>query len=66
MAYLFYLTVGAIIGFFILGPIGAIIGGFLGFLYEAGKSQRKSNEEFILKKIEELEKEIRELKNRNH
>lgn len=47
MAYLFYITVGAILGFFILGPIGAVLGGFLGFLYGASELHRKKNEELI-------------------
>lgn len=57
MIYLFYITVGGVLGFFILGPIGAFLGAFLGFLYSAGGLQRKKNEE--------LEKEIYELKNGN-
>ncbi|WP_217225067.1 DUF456 domain-containing protein [Desertibacillus haloalkaliphilus] len=63
--YLFYITVGAILGFFILGPLGAILGGFLGFLYVDRQLQRKKNEELIFKKFEELEKEINKLKNNN-
>lgn len=65
MIYLFYITVGGVLGFFILGPIGAFLGVFLGFLYGAGGLHRKKNEELIMKKVEELEKEIHELKNSN-
>ena len=65
MIYLFYITVGGILGFFILGPIGAFLGAFLGFLYGSGGLQRKKNEELIVNKIEELEKEVYELKNSN-
>lgn len=65
MVYLFYITVGAVLGFFIFGPIGVFSGGFLGFLYGTGELHRKKNEELITKRIEELEKEIHELKNSN-
>lgn len=63
MVYLFYITVVGVIGFFIFGPIGAFLGGFLGFLYGAGELHRKESQKLIMKKIEELEKEIHELKN---
>lgn len=63
MVYLFYITVFGIIGFFIFGPIGAFLGGFLGFLYGTGELHRREKEKLIMKKIEELEKEIHDLKN---
>ncbi|HMH66568.1 MAG TPA: co-chaperone DjlA, partial [Pinirhizobacter sp.] len=35
--------IGALIGFFLLhGPIGAVIGGMLGFMFDAGRNRREA------------------------
>lgn len=63
--YLFYATIGLVLGFLIFGLPGVFIGTFLGLIYGAGESHRKQNEKLIQKKIVELEMEINKLKSSN-
>jgi hypothetical protein len=50
-----YLIVAGILGFAFMGPVGVFIGGAVGLLFGAIQSNRK--------KIDELEKEIINIKN---
>ncbi|MFZ3578971.1 hypothetical protein [Virgibacillus sp. DJP39] len=52
---IFYIMVASIPGLIFLGPVGAILGGVIGFVFGATQSNYR--------KIVELEKEIKDMKN---